>query len=278
MGFNYPNQIEALTPADAVEVEHNNTSLVDYMNANVITRDGQVAMTAPLKLVNADPSTDNEAARKSYVDALLPIGTMMMYGAAIAPAGRWKLCDGSSLQIAAFPKLYAVLGTRYGGTGGTFNLPNLKHRVPIGVDVADTRFATVGKVGGTYEAQLVSHVHDINHNHGSFASGAQSASHTHAVTLANDGAHTHNIEYTSHADPGSGGLWFARRIADVGTPAQGTSTAVTHSHDATVGSASASHTHMVDVPNFVGTSGAKGTAGIDQIPEFCVIAYIIRTD
>ena len=278
--FTYPNPIEPLTAADAAEVQDNNDELVGYLNTEVIARDGRVRMQAPLQLVDAEPLNANDAARKAYVDAMLPIGTMLMYGSMNPPSGRWKLCDGSALQVAAFPILHGVLGYSYGGTGGTFNLPDFRHRVPVGVDTADTRFSTVGKTGGSYEASLPEHDHTITHDHGQFNSGIQSANHTHKITH-DHGSHNHTLRYDAVTSIScTGGGYVARRWQDTtGTsPVDGTDTHNIPSFTGDSGSQSASHTHPVNVPSYTGNSGKKGTAGIDQIPEFCVITYIIRTD
>lgn len=279
MPYSYPNPIEPLTPADAAEVQDNNDDLVGYLNTNVITRDGRVRMAAPLQLVDAEPISKDDAARKSYVDAMLPIGTMMMYGSMNPPSGRWKLCDGSSLQVASFPVLHGVLGYSYGGSGGVFNLPDLRHRVPIGADAADARFSTTGKTGGSYEAQLPAHHHAITHDHGQFDSSGQSANHTHKITHDHP-AHAHSGRYSPHANPGPGGFYFLRRPGDTAGTAidQAVNSFDIPSFVGDSGSNNVSHTHTVDVPAFTGDSGTTGTAGIDQIPEFCVIAYIIRTD
>ena len=42
----------------------------------------------------------------------------------------WLLCDGRSLDVYAYTLLHNVIGTSYGGSGATFNLPNPKGRVP----------------------------------------------------------------------------------------------------------------------------------------------------
>jgi microcystin-dependent protein len=53
-----------------------------------------------------------------------PIGTVAMWGqagGAIPP--RWLLCNGQALDIASYPRLYAVIGTNFGGESGAFFLP-----------------------------------------------------------------------------------------------------------------------------------------------------------
>lgn len=294
MTLHLPNQIEPLTPADAAEIEHNNTHLVDYINTELISRDGAVAMASPLQL-SGDPTSDSHAARKGYVDSLLPVGTMMMYGSTVAPTGRWRLCDGSALSTTAFPKLFAVLQYAYGGSGSTFNLPDLRHRVPIGVDSGDARFNAVGKVGGTYEAQLAQHSHTINHDHGAVTSGTQSANHTHSIdhnhgafNTATAGGHNHDGTYkdVSYAAGGLGTQPFVPSTSPhSGIWPVSAANGGTHAHaidvpnfDGTSGSNSVSHTHSVNLPSFSGSSGNAGTAGIDQIPEFATVTYIIRTD
>lgn len=52
---------------------------------------------------------------------------------AIEPWG-WLPCDGRTLAIAAYPQLYAALGTRYGGSGEHFNIPDYRGLFLRGVD------------------------------------------------------------------------------------------------------------------------------------------------
>lgn len=59
------------------------------------------------------------------------IGEIRIFAGNFAPAG-WAFCDGSTLQIADYYNLYLYLGVYYGGDGETtFNLPDLRGRVPI---------------------------------------------------------------------------------------------------------------------------------------------------
>lgn len=48
------------------------------------------------------------------------------------PPQNWMLCDGATLNISEYDTLYALIGTTYGGDGQqTFNLPDLRSRVPL---------------------------------------------------------------------------------------------------------------------------------------------------
>lgn len=79
----------------------------------------------------------------------LPIGSMVPYGNVNPPTG-WLVCDGSAISRTTYADLFKVIGTSYGAGDGstTFNLPNLKGRVPVGLDSSDTDFNTIGKIGG----------------------------------------------------------------------------------------------------------------------------------
>lgn len=112
----------------------------------------------------------------------VPAGSIMAWASATAPQN-WLVCDGSAVARAAYPALFAAIGTTYGlgDNATTFNLPDLRGRVPVGLST-DTEFNTVGKTGGAKthtltETEMPSHTHIQNsHNH------TQDA-HTHANTL-----------------------------------------------------------------------------------------------
>jgi microcystin-dependent protein len=64
---------------------------------------------------------------------LVPTG-FVSYGAnASAPAG-WLVCDGSAVSRTTYAALFAEIGTTFGSGNGTttFNLPDLRGRVPVG--------------------------------------------------------------------------------------------------------------------------------------------------
>lgn len=67
----------------------------------------------------------------------------------------WHVCDGSVMQIQQNQALYSLIGTTYGGNGTTtFNLPDLRGRVPVDMTyVSDPDYAR-GKALGVEAAGL----------------------------------------------------------------------------------------------------------------------------
>lgn len=65
---------------------------------------------------------------------LIPVGGIIPYGGATSPTG-WLLCDGAAYSRITFANLFAVIGTTYGpgDNSTTFNVPDLRSRIPIGV-------------------------------------------------------------------------------------------------------------------------------------------------
>ena len=60
------------------------------------------------------------------------VGAIFAHAGSFAPYG-WRLCQGQTLPIAENDALFSLIGTIYGGDGQTtFNLPDLRGRVPIG--------------------------------------------------------------------------------------------------------------------------------------------------
>ncbi len=62
------------------------------------------------------------------------VGEIKMFAGVTAPSG-WLACDGSAVPRAAYADLFSVIGTTFGAGDGstTFNLPDLRGRVPVGV-------------------------------------------------------------------------------------------------------------------------------------------------
>lgn len=86
---------------------------------------------------------------KTVVNNNTPVGLISMYSGTTAPTG-WLICDGSAISRTTYATLFGVIGTTYGSGDGstTFNLPNLKGKVPVGLNNSDTDFDTIGETGG----------------------------------------------------------------------------------------------------------------------------------
>jgi microcystin-dependent protein len=122
----------------------------------------------------------------------MPTGSITQFAGSTAPSG-WLTCDGTAVSRTTFADLFAAIGTTYntGGEAGTdFRLPNMKGRVPVGFDSAQTEFDALGEAGGAKThtlttAEMPSHTHTQNsHNHTQDAHG-------HSI---NDPSHSHGMQ------------------------------------------------------------------------------------
>jgi len=100
---------------------------------------------------------------------LTPTGAIMAFGGAAGaiPSG-WALCNGAAASRTVYAALFSVIGTTYGvGDGSTtFNLPDLRTRVPVGLYASEAEFDTLGETGGHKLLQA--------HTHGAFNQDATS--------------------------------------------------------------------------------------------------------
>lgn len=77
-----------------------------------------------------------------------PPGALLQYGAASAPTG-WLLCDGSSVSTTTYAALFAVIAYTYGGSGGSFNVPDLRGRTAVGSGTGTATGAANKSLGST---------------------------------------------------------------------------------------------------------------------------------
>ena len=127
-------------------------------------------------------------------------GTMKDYcGGTVPPY--YLLCDGSSVAVATYPGLFAVIGYTFGGSGANFNLPDSRRKTMIGSGgtATGTIGNTVGSTGGE-EAHILSN--------------GELAAHSHGI---NDPGHTHDTGTVSNvALSGPGG--FVVRVTNPANP------------------------------------------------------------
>lgn len=114
-------------------------------------------MALPFRTV-ADP-----ACTKNWEHAdprLMPAGAVTMTLATTAPAG-WLLAQGQTLNTADYPDLARAMGI----TASTFTLPDMRGRVPVGLDAGQTEFDAMQETGGT-KTHTLSIAEMPSHNHG----------------------------------------------------------------------------------------------------------------
>jgi microcystin-dependent protein len=146
-------QLAALLKAAGQTVDDTRTELTEVQ---------EVTIPATLSDISDAITTQSSNLQNSITSAtsnlsLVPVGSILPYGGNAAPAG-FLLCNGSQYNASAYPALFDVIGTAYGGDGITFNVPDLRTRVPVGTGAGYDR----GAIGGNKDSQLISHNHAIS--------------------------------------------------------------------------------------------------------------------
>lgn len=143
-----------ITAADLNRIE-------DGITATTVKADAAATATA----LAAVKTKADAAATATALAAAVPVGVVQMWAGKAAPAG-WLLCQGQAVSRTTYAALYAVCGTAYGTGDGssTFNLPDLRARIPIGLSSTGT-FNALGKTGGEEEhtltiAEMPAHNHE----------------------------------------------------------------------------------------------------------------------
>jgi microcystin-dependent protein len=131
-------------------------------------------------------------------DLGVPIGAILPYaggGAETIPTG-YLLCDGSEVETVKYPDLYNIIGSTYNGSAalngvGTFRLPDLRGRFPLGRDNMTNGLTVPNALGGYVSAGggTVGRVPDTNAQ--SIGSSAGQSATT--LTLANLPDHEHTL-------------------------------------------------------------------------------------
>jgi microcystin-dependent protein len=135
------------------------------------------------------------------------LGEIRAFCGTFVPVG-WVCCDGQLLDVRDHRRLFALLGTTYGGDGkDTFAVPDLRGRVVLHQgqsSTSESRYA-LGAKGGVEEVQLNGeqlprHTHQVFARRGAGNVNSPSAA-IHAATTAEGGAHARHHELYSSAAP-----------------------------------------------------------------------------
>jgi microcystin-dependent protein len=172
-----------------VVVFNNGTDVVDVTTfATSLTTSGNVAvggsLTATSPAFTGTPTAPTAAAGTDTTQIATtafvlangaPVGSVMMWTTNVPPSG-WLLCDGTSVLTSTYAALFGVIAYTFGGSGGSFTLPDFRNRFPVGSGDSYALAAT----GGSANAVVVSHTHTLTdpghlHNVGSGANGQPGA-------------------------------------------------------------------------------------------------------
>jgi microcystin-dependent protein len=228
----------------------------------------------PLALVQITSGTQAPTAvkdlRPNVIDAdKHDVGDIFYTAAATAPFGS-LVADGSAVSRAQYSRLFARIGTAHGAGNGTttFNLPNVKGKVLVGQDTADTDFDVIGETRGAktvalITAELPAHAHGLNgHTHGGSTSTA-SLNHSHTIghnhgraygaTYGGAGNHAHGLPQSDFGGLGGGGTLV--RLGYNGSFPSASAGAGAHDHSC-----------YTDIPDVGGSSGASDLSHAHTIP------------
>lgn len=161
---------------------------------------------------------------------LCPVGTIAAYGGTSAPTG-WLLCDGASIS-ASYTELIAQVGS---------TTPNLKGKVIVGLDSAQTEFDTRFETGGAKTVTLTA---------------AQSGLPAHGHNISDPG-HVHSV--TTKESAGGLGTEFVAEALYGSDSAQNT----------------ASNTTGITVSQ---NSAAAASEAHTNLQPYIVLNYIIKHD
>lgn len=244
-------------------------------------------------------------------DQQSPSGSVLMYVGTSAPTG-YLFCDGTSYLTASYAALFAIIGYTYGGSGGNFNVPDFRTRLPRGA-ATPTTAGTLNVQGGNDSITITNipaHVHGVgtlaaaavaDHAHTwSGTTGVNSVDHTHGFTATTGGmnsntVHSHgiidgaNYSFLSYQNSGvQGGLVLTGSGFTYATSNQTLNANLDHSHNVTgaTGGMSANHTHTVSgntgnagahTPSLSGSTASAGPGGTTDITnKYTTINYIIK--
>jgi microcystin-dependent protein len=194
-------------------------------------------------------------------------GTIKTFGGANLPPSYLE-CDGSSLSTTAYPKLFAAIGYTHGGSGATFNIPDLRG---VFIRGAGTNGAEDfgGQVAYTpqggalgFRGRQTTAVNNLG-NYPSSVSVSVSVSGNKNQFNSNQNPHTHTIDLrASGANTGFPATTNLAEAADIQTG----SATVTWASSLFTASGSGS-----------GTADAQGMYGdAETVPAYVALRYIIR--
>ena len=113
---------------------------------------GSVSDTDAIKINSA-----NQTVLSAGMYPVTFVGMVMPFGCTSPPTG-WLECNGASLSTSSYSNLYNQIGYTWGGSGGNFNIPDLRGEFLRNFD--EGRGADPGRAFATYQGYALQ-----GHNH-----------------------------------------------------------------------------------------------------------------
>lgn len=199
MATSFPGSLDTyVNPTGSDQLSTGPSGGVSHATMHSNVHDALSALQAKVG-VDSSAVTSSLDYRMAQAEKNAPVGTVSMFAGAAAPDG-WLLCQGQTVDYATYPLLAAVFGV----SGGTFTLPDLRQRVPVGSGTGYTLRSSGGAATDSItlaETNLPSHRHNVNHSHTVADHNHTMPNHNHTVPDHNHTIPDHN--HTASQDPHS---------------------------------------------------------------------------
>ncbi len=121
-----------------------NLDVLDCISFETTDTEKSVILKASLQVLGTISQQSNDLST-----ILFPSGMSFEWNSNSIPSGYLEE-NGAAVSRTTFADLFAAIGTMFGSGDGstTFNLPNSKGKVVVGLDSADTAFDLLGEIGG----------------------------------------------------------------------------------------------------------------------------------
>jgi microcystin-dependent protein len=196
------------------------------------------------------------------VSVSTPPGVMLDYAGATAPSG-YLLCDGSNYSTTTYAALFAAIGYAWGGSGTSFNVPDMRGRVSIGAGSGTgLTNRTLAAVNGeenhvlvSSETPLAAHTHTFTVPSSTFtvpsSTGTTSTGSSSSVSLNTSTGYSTGTGTTGAGSTGT-------TTTQAGT---GSSSGSTGSGNANIGASSSQSAHSHGITPTAGPFWEVSTAG-----------------